>query len=319
MPVSQAHNPVLVSGASGFVGNCAARRLLEEGYEVHALLRPEARPWRLRGLGPGFHGHTADVLDGGAVAAVVRVIRPGAVVHLAAHGAYESQSDAERILRTNVLGTLHLLQAAQAAAVRVFVNAGSSSEYGYKSRPMRETDCLEPNSAYGVAKAAQTHLCTVLARQGDTAVVTFRLFSVYGPWEEPTRLMPTALRRARAGLPLELVSRNIARDFVYVDDVLDVLLGFDRLAGLRGEVFNVGSGVQSTLEDVVGAVEAAVGRPVEARWGALPPRRWDTTCWQADVAKTRSALGWSPRFGLHEGVARVAAWMQQMGDNYGPA
>src|ERR671938_597453 len=100
------------------------------------------------------------------------------------------------------------------------------------------------------------------------AVVVFRLFSVYGPWEEPTRLVPTMIRRARAGLPLEMVSPRTARDFVYVDDVLDALAGFGRLEGLSGEVINLGSGAQSTLAEVVELVREIVSSRSEVRWGA---------------------------------------------------
>src|SRR6185503_9394768 len=103
---------------------------------------------------------------------------------------------------TDVIGTLNLLEASEAAGVLLFVNAGSSSEYGYRTDPMRETDRVEPASVYAVAKAAQTHLANLFGRRGAMAVVTFRLFSVFGPWEDPARLFPTLLRRAKAGAPL---------------------------------------------------------------------------------------------------------------------
>jgi nucleoside-diphosphate-sugar epimerase len=310
--------PVLVTGAGGFIGACAVRRLLAQGSEVHALVRPGAEPWRLRGLPQALAIHSVDLLDRDAVREIVRRTAARAVLHLATHGAYEPQDDGSRILQTNVLGTYHILDAALAAKVRVFVSTGTSSEYGYKNEPMREDDRLEPNSVYAVAKAAQTHLCSLLGRTGDTAVVTFRLFSVYGPWEEPTRLIPTVLRRARAGQPLRLVAPETARDFVYVDDVLDLLLAFELLAGLRGQIINLGTGVQSTMRDVVAAVEAALRRPVEVRWHAMPPRRWDTARWQADVSRAQAVLGWSPRHTLAAGVARMAAWMSEVGDAYGP-
>lgn len=313
------YDPVLVTGAGGFIGACAVRRLLAQGCRVHALVRPGPGPWRLRGLDGALQIHSVDVLDRQAIRALVRQTAPQAVLHLAAHGAYERQDDAPRILQTNVLGTYHILEAALGGGVRVFVSAGSSSEYGYQSEPMRENDRLEPNSVYAVAKAAQTHLCSLLGRGGNTGVVSFRLFSVYGPWEEPTRLIPTVIRRARRGQALELAAPETARDFVYVGDVLDLLLAFERLAKLRGEIFNLGTGVQSTLRDVVAAVELALGRPVEAHWGAMQARRWDTARWQADVSRAREVLDWTPRYSLAPGIGRMAAWMSEVGDDYGPA
>jgi nucleoside-diphosphate-sugar epimerase len=309
--------PIVVTGASGFVGNALVRRLLAEGREVHVLLRASAKTWRMRDLAGRVTVHSADLLDAPAVADALRKAKPAVVMHLAAYGAYESQAEPRRILETNILGTLALLEAARAAGVGLFVNAGSSSEYGYKSEPMRETDRLEPNSVYAVGKAAAAHLVALPAMRGDMAAVTMRLFSVYGPWEEPTRLIPTVIRKARAGLPLEMVPPETARDFVFVDDVLDAMTAFDRLSACRGEVLNIGSGVQSTMREVVEAVQRAVGTRSEIRWGAFPARKWDTARWQADPSRAAEVLGWRARTPLADGMARMAAWMAEVGDGYG--
>jgi nucleoside-diphosphate-sugar epimerase len=303
--------PVLVTGAGGFLGANVVRRLLAGSSDVHVLLKDDADPWRLAGVRDRVTLHSVDLVDGDAVRRAFERVAPASVFHLATHGAYEHQADARRILETNVLGSAHVLDAAAAAGTAVFVNAGSSSEYGLKRQPMREDDRLEPNSVYAVAKAAQTHLAALHARRGPMAVVTFRLFSVYGPWEEPTRLMPTLLRRARAGEPLEMASPETARDFVYVDDVVDALVDVGRFPAVTGEVFNLGTGVESTLRDVVSAVQAAVGGGSEVKWGAMPARHWDTDRWRADVTRARAALGWSARTTLADGVARMAAWMAE--------
>ena len=101
---------------------------------------------------------------------------------------------------------------------------------------MRETDLLEPNSYYAVAKGAQTLLCQHVAKAEQRPITTFRLFSVYGPFEEPSRLIPTLVRLCLEGRNLTLVDPETARDFVYIDDVVDAYLRIDKLAGLCGEV-----------------------------------------------------------------------------------
>jgi nucleoside-diphosphate-sugar epimerase len=319
MTASAGFDPVLVTGGSGFVGACAVHELLGRGHEVHVLLRPQSDPWRLRAVLGRLRVHGGDATDAAAVRAVVQGVRPRAVLHLATHGAYERQADARAILRTNILGTYNLLEASAEAGVAAFVNTGSSSEYGFKAEPMRETDRLEPNSFYAVGKAAQTHLCRLLATCSAMGVAVFRLFSVYGPWEEPSRLMPTLIRRARAGLPLEMVSPRTVRDFVYVADVLDALLNLSAVARLRGEVINLGSGVETSLQEVVNTVLDLLDSRSEVRWGALAARQWDSTRWAADAAKAKALLGWEPRHTLRWGLARMAEWMAATGNYDGIA
>jgi nucleoside-diphosphate-sugar epimerase len=307
-----------VTGASGFVGACAVHALVERGHTIHVLLRESSSAWRLAPVWPRLHVHRADLTDPFATRRAVEAARPKVILNLATYGAYEKQSDAPAILRTNVLGACHLLEAAAAAGVGLFVHTGSSSEYGFQAHPMRETDRLEPNSVYAVAKAAQTHLCRLAARRTGLAAVVFRLFSVYGPWEEPSRLVPTVLRRARAGLPLEMVAPDVARDFVYVADVLDALLDFPRLPALGGEVINLGSGKQTSLCELVAVVKELLGSRSPVRWGAMAPRQWDTDRWCADRSKAEQLLGWAPRHTLPEGLAATAGWLAARGDAYGP-
>ena len=316
MPTAE-FDPVLITGASGFVGACAARALLRAGHAVHVLLRNPASAWRLAGV-PQLRVHRADLIDADDTRAVVQAVRPKVVLHLATHGAYERQADARAILQTNILGTHNLLEAAAAEGVRLFISTGSSSEYGFKTEPMCETDRLEPNSFYAVAKAAQTHLCGLFNRRTPLAAVVFRLFSVYGPWEEPTRLMPTLIRRARAGLPLEMVAPETARDFVYVEDVLRALTAFRVLVSLGGEVINLGSGCQTTLREVVATVLRITVSRSEVRWGAMQARHWDTDRWSADPGKAERLLGWKAEHTLPQGLRRMATWMSEIGDDYGP-
>ena len=309
--------PVLVTGGSGFVGAGVVHALLKRGVPVHVLLRAQARPWRLAAIADRLVVHRADLLDEEATRSLVQAVRPGAVLHLAAYGAYESQADARLILRTNILGTYNLLEASAATGVKVFVSTGSSSEYGFKAEPMREQDRLEPNSFYAVAKAAQTHLCSLLARRQPMNVAVLRLFSVYGPWEEPGRLMPTLLRRARVGLPLEMVAPEVARDFVCVEDIVEALLDLPALARLKGEVLNLGTETETTLREVVATVLKLTGSRSEVRWGTLTPRQWDTNRWSADPSQARRQLGWVPRHTLRQGLAKMMAWMEARGDEYG--
>jgi nucleoside-diphosphate-sugar epimerase len=302
---------VLITGAAGFVGAGLTRSVLAAGHDVHVLLRAGRTPWRLAEVTDDVQRHEIDLRDEQAVRALVERVRPEWIYHLATHGAYPSQADAERIIQTNVLGTWNLLKAASSVDYDVFVNTGSSSEYGFKETVMRETDLPEPNSYYAVAKCAQTLLCQHVAKAERRPITTLRLFSVYGPFEEPSRLVPTVIRRCLEGQDLTLTAPDTARDFVFIEDVVDAYLRVDALARLSGEIINIGSSVQSTIRDVVELVLRHTGARVACHWGAMPARTWDQNNWVADCAKGARVLGWQARTSLSEGLARTVAWMRE--------
>ena len=126
-----------MTGAGGFVGANLVRRLLHDGHEVAAAVRGGGQRWRLEGL--GIRLAEVDVADAEAVSALVGDVRPDRVFHLAAHGAYSWQTDRRAIYDTNLLGTANVLAASADAEVGAIMLAGSSSEYGFKAEPMRET------------------------------------------------------------------------------------------------------------------------------------------------------------------------------------
>ena len=291
------------------MGARLCRTLAERGEDVHALVGAETRTWRLDDE-HRIVRHAADLREAAAVRAVIEAVRPTVVYNLATHGAYPNQTDARRVIDTNVVGLTNLLEACETIDYRLFVHTGSSSEYGRKTTPMRESDLLEPESVYGVSKAAQSLLCRQWAARHRRPIVVFRLFSVYGPFEEPTRLIPRLLGAALDEAPLDMASPRTSRDFIHVDDVVAALTGVDRLVGLGGTILNLGTGVQTNLADVVRTLELVAGKPLAVRWEAMASRPWDTEVWVADTTALRSAVGWTPPTLLREGLAQSLAWIR---------
>jgi nucleoside-diphosphate-sugar epimerase len=300
---------VLLTGATGFVGANLARRLLADGHEVHCLVRPGHARWRLEGIAADVHVHEAVLTDGPGLTALVARLQPEWVFHLAVHGAYPTQADLDAMFATNIVGTMNLVRAALAAGVAAFVNTGSSSEYGFKDHPPAETDWLEPNSHYAVTKASATLFCRYTGQSQGAPIRTLRLYSVYGPWEEPSRLIPTLVVRGLRGELPPLVSPDIARDYIHADDVCDAYVLAATVSGQEpGAVYNLGTGVQTTLREAVEVARATFGIVAEPVWGTMPPRRWDTAVWVADNRTITRALGWRPRADFAEGFRRTVAW-----------
>jgi UDP-glucose 4-epimerase len=306
---------VILTGGAGFVGANLARRLLQDGHEVHLPVRAGGSRWRIEAILSDLHLHEVDLAEKEAVDRLVHGIRPDWVFHLAAHGAYPFQVDLRRMVETNIVGTVNLMEASLACGFEAFVHTGSSSEYGFKDHAPSETEALDPNSHYAVTKASATLYCRHTATARNVYVPTLRLYSAYGPYEEPSRLLPTVILRAKEGRLPPLGAPRVARDFVHVDDVVEAYcLAASRKAAEPGPVFNVGTGVQTTLREVVDVARSALGVAEEPQWATMPNRRWDSEVWLSDSRKIRAELGWRPRYTFSEGFRQFVRWFEERPD-----
>ena len=301
----------LVTGATGFVGANLARRLLRDGCEVHLLLRPAHNPWRIDAIRSDVHLHILDFNDGEALMREVESIRPDWIFHLAAYGAYSQQNDLGQMIQTNIAATTHLVEACLKTGFAAFVNTGSSSEYGFKDKAPSEAEFLQPNSHYAWTKAAATHFCSYTARDAGVHLPTLRLYSVYGPFEEPTRLLPTLVLKGLQGEFPPLVHPDIARDFVYVDDVSEAYIQAASVADQEpGAVYNIATGLQTSLSQVVELAKQVLDIRDEPQWGSMPNRHWDSTTWVGDNDKMRRVLGWCPRHTFEQGFRQTVDWFR---------
>jgi len=304
-------NKFLLTGASGFIGSVLLRKLLDQGHDVHLILREQSNTWRIDDLLKNVTVHQSDLSNLNELKKIIQISKPEVIYHLATNGAYSYQKDANQIIETNILGTWNLIQACNDIDYKLFVNTGSSSEYGYKSYAMRETDIVEPASYYAVTKCAQTLLCSHIARQEKRAIVTIRPFSVYGPYEEPKRLMPTLMKALMFNEEMNLVAPETARDQIYVDDIVDAYLKIDELKNNPGEYFNIGTGVQSTIKEVIDTAIKVSKKTAQFKWGTMENRSWDTNNWVADISKARQLLNWTPKISLENGIKLSWNWFQK--------
>jgi UDP-glucose 4-epimerase len=295
---------VLVTGAGGFVGANLTRRLIEDGHEVSTVERPGSTSDRLDGL--AIERHAVDLRERDAVLALFAAQRPEWTFHLAAHGAYSWQTDPHGILESNFRGTVNVVDACVRAGCDVLLNTGSSSEYGYRDQPPLESDAPRPNSDYAVAKAAATLYVGHAGREGHHRFATLRLYSVYGPWEDERRLVPTLIECGLRGELPPLVNPDVARDFVYVDDVVDVFLRAAEADALEaGGIYNVGSGKQTTIRELVTVARSVMNIERTPDWGSMPDRTWDTNVWVSDSGKAARELGWRARTDIDSGFRRT--------------
>lgn len=299
---------IVVTGGNGFIGATLVRRLLKNNYDIHVLIRKGANLWRLQEIIKQITIHEDILVKKNSLKKILSSISPFAIFHLATYGSYPFQSDVKRMIEINLMGTLYLLESLSEIPYSHCVVAGSSSEYGKKDHPMHESDILEPNNYYGALKTTQTHLCQVYAKTNHKPLTILRLFNVYGYYEEKGRLVRSVIESALKKEPIFLATGKEARDLIFVEDVADAFVTTLRRKPFEGEVFNIGTGIQSTIKKLAKLVLKLTKNEVPIKLGAYPGRTWDTTCWVADMKKTYSLLKWKPKYSLEHGLKKTIIW-----------
>lgn len=310
---------VLITGAAGFVGANLLRTLLNKHPQtkIYLILRPTTNTWRIKDLLKKvkiIHSDLSDLYD---LQKQLGKIKPDVIFHLAAYGAYSRDSDLIKAVQTNIVGLNNLLGALEKVDYKLFVNTGSSSEYGYKSKPMKETDLLEPNSNYSATKGAATLIASMYGKIKNKPIVTLRLFSVYGPYEEPGRFIPTVCLKAINNQQIDVVAQS-SRDFVYIDDVVDAYLKCLSLkkTHLRGVIFNICSARQTTIIKAARSIKKIAKSSSPIVIGSYSPRPWDTATWVGNNQLARKVLHWTPRNSLEQGLSKSLEWFRINADHY---
>jgi len=300
----------VVTGGAGFVGANVVRGLIKKGEQVHVLVKKETNPWRLADL--DMVTHVTDLQDEHYLKGLLMELQPTHILHMASYGQYlGKQQDYELMFKTNVIGTLKLLNASADVPYKSFINIGSSSEYGVKEKPMNELDLLEPVNIYGTSKASQTLLCQTYSRITQKPIITLRLFSVYGSYEPKGRLFPNVTLHCLRNEPVHLTAGIEARDFIYVDDVVECIYRLTRCDEISAQIINLGSGRTATVGKMARLIKRLTGSTSELRWGVLREKGIESTSWVANISELVDKTGWRPTYDLEKGVETGISWFQQ--------
>lgn len=301
--------PIWVLGASGFIGANLFFSLSRLRPDVFAVSRQVESSWRLL-HGPYPNRIALDITQPHQVAAAIKKYRPRTVFNLSAYGAYERQNAPDRIHEVNYAGTLNLIQALLESGCDAFVQAGTSSEYGLNCAGPVESGTLEPNSDYAVSKVASAYLLGYYGRFKGFPCTHLRLYSVYGPWEEHDRLIPTLVRLGLQGQYPPLVDPAISRDFLYVGDSTRAFVraALTTCRSHPGQAFNIATGTKTSLGEIAQLAKQLFKINTEPVFGSMPNRKWDLSNWYGNPLLAQAQLGWNPRLSLQEGLARTIIW-----------
>jgi polyisoprenyl-phosphate glycosyltransferase len=308
------NGPILVTGASGFVGANLFKKLYDLRDDVYAIVHGD-KGWRLREV-PNEQTIEVDLNDYVLTRHLVDSSSPQTVFHCAAYGAYSFEDDATLIYQTNFQSVVNLVDRLASRPFTAFISAGSSSEYGTNCTAPPEDSLCAPNSPYAVSKVAVANYLHYMGKQQGFPAVNLRLYSVYGPLEDTSRLLPTLLREALAGNLPPLVDPRTSRDFVHVDDVCEafVLAATRMHPGLHGESINIGTGVKTTIGDLAELTREAFHLEAEPQFDTMEGRAWDLPDWYSDPSKALQEIGWSARTALKDGLASMSNWVDSLTD-----
>jgi dolichol-phosphate mannosyltransferase len=308
--VLKLEGPIVIFGAGGFIGANLLRCILAHRSDVYAVTSKPFIPWRLDDIHPKNILH-CNIIKKDQVENLFKEHRFKTIFDLAAYGAYSKQDNVDLIYETNFFGLLNLLEIASQFNIKAFIHAGSSSEYGLNSAAPKEDDVLKPNSHYAVTKASAANMIKFYGTIKEIPVANLRYYSIFGPYEEPDRLIPQLIDKGmKHGYP-PLVQPDISRDFVYVDDaVYATLLAANKIHKIEGQSLNIASNSKTTIRDIANDIKEIFHLSAGPQWGDMPNRKWDLKEWYGNAALAKNLLGWENITPLKDGLIKTYEWQK---------
>jgi UDP-glucuronate 4-epimerase len=307
---------ILVTGGAGFIGSHLCRRLLSDGHVVTLIddfndyYDPAIKRANVAAMNGAVRVVEGDIRCRDQVGRLFAEGKFEAVLHVAARaGVRPSVKDPQLYIDTNVTGTHHLLEASRQYGVGRFVFASSSSVYGLsKVVPFREDLALPQTlSPYAATKLAGEHLCGNYAYLFGLRAVCLRFFTVYGPGQRPDLAIHKFTDAIHRGLPIpQYGDGSTRRDYTYIDDIVQGVMGALAYEGPRFDIFNIGENQTITLSELICEIEKGLGKPAIIE--RLPEQQGDMPLTSADISKARELLGYDPKTKIAQGIPKFIEW-----------
>lgn len=288
---------VAIIGGSGFIGAMFLNFLQKNSIDCRGFSRSE-NPWRINAFDLNkFYEQTNDIKES------LEGFNPNIIINAATHGAYSFEENIQEIYYSNIKLINKIIDWSRNKDVLI-IHLGTSSEYGLNSNaPSENAKCI-PNSEYAKAKLEVTEiLSNSHAKLGQKSLI-LRLYSVYGPLEDPSRLVPTLVRKIKTNAQIEFANQNISRDFIYINDLNNLIMkviNFDKNK-LSFEIFNIATGVKTTLEQVATIIKGYGKNPITYSY---PKRKWDLENWLGNPTKANKFFDWKFETTFGEGLQKM--------------
>lgn len=300
----------LVTGATGFIGSHLSRFLLQDGHTVCILIRPQSNTWRINDILPSVNVIYTDLANIKLVSTEIVDFKPDAVFHLAWWGGNSSKYNNDpRQAFDNIQPSLQLVQLAKDAGAHQWIGFGSCMEYGRYGMPLNEEVIPQPTTLYGISKYCVYLLSKKLCQLNGTRFVWIRPFWLYGPYDDPWRMIPYVVIRLLHQEKPRLTPGNQLWDYLYIEDAIKCIV---QLATSESEgVFNLGSGQVHTIKSIVEQIRNLIDPYLPLGLGEVnyPPDQ--IMLLQADISRLRQTIGWSPHTSLTDGLTQTVQWYRK--------
>lgn len=298
---------ILLTGATGFLGSHVVDRLLERQHDVAVLLRPHSDTWRIRAQLPQLTEIRGELARIAEVRQPIADFTPEVLVHLAWGGVENRFRNDTQLQLQNVNETAALVHLATQVGVQHVVGLGSQAEYGPKSATLTVDEPTQPTTLYGATKLAACHLSRVQCELAGVAWSWIRLFSCYGPRDNPSWLIPYLALTLHKGERPQLTAAEQQWDYVYVRDAADAIVRVAELRTATG-LFNLGSGEAPTLRHIMETVRDQIDPQLPLGFGEVPYRPDQVMYLRADISRLEKLAGWQAQTPLLEGILQTVAW-----------
>jgi nucleoside-diphosphate-sugar epimerase len=293
---------ILVTGAGGFVGAAVADLAARRGHHVTILVRNPAST-RVAALSGRCTVAIADLAADETVRAALVQASPDIVIHSAWEGV-GGPARAGNIQFDNIRTTMALFDASIAAGARRFVGIGSQAEYGRHDRRIDESAATEPFLLYGAAKLSAYHLTRQRAGEAGIGFAWLRLFSPYGPGDNPNWLIPSVAAQILAGRTPRTSAGTQKWDYLHITDVAAGILAAAETESAQG-VFNLSSGRAVSVRSIVEQIRDLACPNLELTFGEIPFGPNQIMHLEGDCGRLCAETGWAPRIAIEDGLATV--------------
>lgn len=294
------HPKIAIIGASGFIGANLLDYFVKKNIDAHGFARSQS-PWRIDAF--QLENKYSNIRNN--LTQMINEFNPTVIINTATHGAYSFQQDENSITNSNLEVIKEVVKWSKGKKVQI-IHLGTSSEYGINSNRPHESSLCEPNSKYANAKLATTLELQSANKLFGIKSTVLRLYSIYGPLEDSSRLMPTLVNKIMNSESITLTNPTVSRDFVYIQDLFELIDGLieEKNNTKDFEIYNIASEKKTTMEDLARTLTQIFPSKIDITF-SYPMRNWDLKEWVGNSGKIFHEYGWKSSITLTEGIIKL--------------